>query len=298
MGGSPFQQDILEAIEGALASLLPAVERDSAPGLARLFEAMRYSSLNGGKRMRPYLTVICADLFGVDRKHSLRAGAAVEMVHCYSLVHDDLPAMDDSDLRRGRPTSHMEYDDATAILVGDALLTEAFSVLGDEQTHPEAVTRVRLVQELAQAAGARGMVGGQMMDVLSETGEHVERDITLLQSLKTGALIRCACRLGGLLGNASDEQMRLIDSYAENIGLAFQITDDLLDLDGDMEMTGKPVGQDKALEKITFVELLGQDGATAKAKELVDEAITAIQTLSANTSALEEVARFILARQK
>lgn len=289
-----FEKAVLDEIEKTLAALLPDDGPDQPKGLRRVARAMRYSALAGGKRLRPCLTVHSADLFGVPRERSLRAGAAVEFIHCYSLIHDDLPAMDDSNLRRGRPSSHKQFDEATAILAGDALLTEAFEVLADEATHPDASIRTRMIAALAGAAGQKGMVGGQMMDILADKGEGGSLDIALLQSLKTGAMIRVSCEIGGQLGGASDAQMTALRDYASRLGLAFQITDDLLDLTSSEEAAGKPVGQDHG--KLTFIDLLGEEPARAKAESLVEEAIDALSIFAADSSALQAIARFILSR--
>ena len=218
-------------IERALDTLLAEAPL-SGPGVPpqRLLAAMRHGSLNGGKRLRPLLVRQAAGVFGVAPEATVRAGLAVEMIHCYSLVHDDLPAMDDDDLRRGQPTVHKAYDDATAILAGDALLTHAFSVLADPATHPDADIRIRLVAELAAGAGAGGMVGGQMRDIEGETSFLTERAIAQMNAMKTGALIRAAVRMGAILGGASNEALGHLTDYAEAAGRAFQLADDLLDV--------------------------------------------------------------------
>ena len=295
MASAAFDQALLNEIETTLEALLPGTGHDQPKGLRRVAEAIRYSALSGGKRLRPCLAVYTADLFTVPRQRALRAGAAVEMIHCYSLIHDDLPAMDDSDLRRGRPSSHRQFDEATAILAGDALLTEAFAVLAADATHPDASVRVRLVSALAVAAGHDGMVGGQMMDILADKGEGGSLDITLLQSLKTGAMIRVACRFGGYLGQADEVQVKALDDYASRLGLAFQITDDLLDLTATEEDAGKPVGQDAG--KLTFVDLLGEEGARRKASSLIGEAKDLLAGLPGQTGPLAAIADFILARR-
>ncbi|MCI5044843.1 MAG: polyprenyl synthetase family protein [Aquisalinus sp.] len=292
-----FDAETLAAIEKQLDALLTRPEAPAAAGLDRIYKAMRYSALAGGKRLRPYLTVLSADLFKVPREHSVRAGAAIELIHCYSLIHDDLPAMDNSDLRRGRPTSHIEFDDATAVLAGDALLTEAFHVLADPATHPNPEVRTKLVSELAHAAGPMGMVGGQMMDILAETGMAAAEDITLIQSLKTGALIAVSCRFGGLLAQATSAEIEALNRYATDIGLAFQITDDLLDVSGSAEQTGKPTGQDAMNSKPTFVDLLGEEGAREKAAALIADAKQALSLFSPNQQPLARIADFILSRQ-
>ncbi|MEO1310640.1 MAG: polyprenyl synthetase family protein [Pseudomonadota bacterium] len=290
-------------IKAKMAGLADEVERtldkliEPAEGaLGRVLDAMRYSALGGGKRLRPFLLVSAADLFDAPRGRSLRAGAAVEMIHCYSLIHDDLPAMDDSDLRRGRPSNHKEFDEATAILAGDALLTLAFEVLAEEPTHPNAAVRANLALELARASGARGMVGGQMLDIEAETKPLDLDAIKRLQALKTGALIKCACVSGGIVGEASTNDIDALGAYSEDLGLAFQIVDDLLDAFGDEAALGKPVGQDAEMDKATFVKLLGADGAKTEAARLVESAVARLDSFDAAADPLRDVARFVLER--
>jgi len=241
------------ATDAALRRLIPEVETPES----RVFEAMRYSALAGGKRIRPFLVISCADIFNVSRNCSERVAAAVEMVHTYSLIHDDLPAMDDDDLRRGQPTCHKKFDEATAILAGDALLTLAFEVLADDETHRQPEVRSELVLELARAIGAKGMVGGQMLDLWAEDHALDVPEITRLQRMKTGALIAYSCNAGAILGRADGHQRQLLNGYAHDIGLAFQIIDDLLDVDGNAEELGKATNKDAAAGKATFVSLLG-----------------------------------------
>ncbi len=262
----------------------------------RVTEAMRYAALGQGKRLRPFLVVESAALFGVPRERSLRAGAALECVHCYSLVHDDLPAMDDDDLRRGKPTAHKAFDEATAILAGDALLTYAFEILSDEDTHPDPQVRLKLVSGLARAAGVAGMVGGQMLDIEAETRVGSElSEITLIQSLKTGALFRYACEAGATLGEADPAPLI---RYAEKIGLAFQIADDILDVESTPEALGKATQKDKEMGKATFVDLLGLNEAKARAAALMEEAIASLSVYGEKAAILDEAARFIVSRQK
>ncbi len=291
-----FDSEILNAIECVLDRLLTPSFETPAAGLDRIYEAVRYSALAGGKRLRPYLVVSTADIFDVPRDYSLRAGCAIELIHCYSLIHDDLPAMDNSDLRRGRRTSHKAFDEATAILAGDGLLTEAFTVLADEQTHPEASIRTRLIRELAAAAGSAGMVGGQMIDILAERGEEQAEDIELLQGLKTGALIRVSARFGAYLADAAEETVTAIDRYAARLGLAFQITDDILDVVGSEEHTGKPIGIDAKNLKPTFVDLLGEAGARQKAQDLIESAKAELAPFGKKAEPLARIADFILVR--
>ena len=223
-------------VEHVLADLLDT----AAAGEARLAAGMRYATLDGGKRLRPFLVLSAAELCGAAMPGALRTAAAVELIHCYSLVHDDLPAMDNDDLRRGRPTVHNQFDDATAILVGDALLTLAFGVLADNATHPSADVRCALVAELAHAAGARGMVGGQALDLAAETHTGLGLDdIVGLQGCKTGALITFACTAGAILAQAPEPELAALRAYAHDLGLAFQVADDLLDADGEESLVGK-----------------------------------------------------------
>ncbi len=232
----------------------------------RLIEAMRYSSLNGGKRLRPFLAVESAAVFDVPRAGAMMAGAALECIHCYSLIHDDLPSMDNSDLRRGRPTAHKKFDDATAILAGDALLTLAFDIITRDEVHKDAGVRLALTRALARASGIGGMAGGQILDLAGEGrfGDKETPDVAKLQQMKTGALLKYGCIAGALLGQASKAHYDSLDAYGHAFGEAFQIADDLLDVEGDAAALGKPAGQDAALGKTTFVTQLGIDGAKAR----------------------------------
>ena len=263
----------------------------------KLFDAMRYSVLNGGKRLRPFLVMNAAHLFGVDEDRALRAAAALECVHCYSLVHDDLPAMDNSELRRGKPTSHMQFDEATAILAGDALLTIAFEILADPRTHEDPKVRCQLVTALAKASGANGMVGGQMLDLIAETTQLDIGAITRLQRMKTGDLIACGTEMGGILGKASPQHLSALRNYAHDLGLAFQIIDDLLDAEGTAEETGKPTQRDDAAGKATFVTILGHERARHQAKLLSEQAIQHLSVFEGRARNLEDVARFVVDRK-
>ncbi len=269
----------------------------------RVTEAMRYSSLGGGKRLRPFLAVETAALFGVPRLQALMAGAAVELVHCYSLVHDDLPAMDNDDLRRGRPTAHKKFDEATAILAGDGLLTFAFDVLGRPETHPDANVRIALVTSLARAAGLGGMVGGQMLDLAAEgrfgknDTPQGEKDVLTLQAMKTGAILKFCCTAGAILGNAPPAKRDAVNRYGQVIGQAFQIADDLLDVEGDTATLGKAAGKDAAHGKATLVDLLGIAGARARLAQLVKDAESALEPFGANATILKEAARFVAERR-
>ena len=264
---------------------------------ARVYEAMRYSALAPGKRLRPLLVLAAARLFGVARRSALQVAAAVEMVHAYSLIHDDLPAMDDSDLRRGRPTCHKRFDEATAILAGDGLLTMAFEVLAHPDTHGDPAVRCELVAALASAAGSAGMVGGQMIDLIAERQTLDIAAITRLQRMKTGALIAFSCEAGGILGKAVGDLRTTLRGYAHDLGLAFQIADDLLDVEGDAAETGKPVGADVAAGKATFVSILGASRARAQAELLVDQAVAHLDLFEERAELLRQVARFVINRR-
>ena len=263
---------------------------------SRVVEAMRYTTLAGGKRIRPFLVIASADLFNVSRERSLRVAAAVEMVHSYSLIHDDLPAMDNDELRRGKPTCHIKFDEATAILVGDALLTKAFEVLSDEETHADATVRVELISVLAKAAGDAGMVGGQMMDLFAEDHDLNLPEITRLQRMKTGALIAVSCESGAILGKASENARHVLHAYAHDVGLAFQIADDLLDVEGDEKQLGKKTGKDEAAGKATFVSLLGVDRARDQAEVLAEQAASHLEIFAEKGKLLKELAHYVVNR--
>ncbi len=281
------------AVNEAMERILP--RSDFAE--RKLFDAMRYSALDGGKRLRPFLVMSAASLFGVNEDCALRAAAAVECVHCYSLVHDDLPAMDNADLRRGKPTTHKKYDEATAILAGDALLTLAFEILADPRTHEDPKVRCNLVTALAKASGVNGMVGGQMLDLIAETTELDIGAITRLQRMKTGELIAFSAEAGGILGKASPQHLSALRAYAHDLGLAFQIIDDLLDAEGTEAETGKSVGRDAGAGKATFVTILGLDRARHQAHLLSEQAIGHLSVFSGRAKNLEDVARFVVERK-
>ncbi len=286
-----------EALLGTLLSdaLLP----DEIVRPKRLIEAMRYSSLGGGKRLRPFLVVESAAVFGIAREAALLAGAALECIHCYSRVHDDLPAMDNSDLRRGRPTLHRAYDDATAILAGDALLTLAFDIITRDEVHRDAGVRLALTRALARAAGVGGMAGGQMLDLAGEGrfGDREPVDVARLQQMKTGALLRYGCIAGAILGQSSPKQYQALDDYGRALGEAFQIADDLLDVEGDAAALGKQTGQDAALGKTTFVTQLGIEGAKQRVRDLLTRADTALSIFGAKGDVLRAAARFVAERK-
>ena len=285
-------RDAAVAVDEALESLAPAP--DDADG--RLVEAMRYSLFAGGKRLRPFLVLSGADLFEVPRAWSVNTAAAIEMVHTYSLVHDDLPAMDDDDLRRGKPTCHVAFDEATAILVGDSLLTLAFEAVTTPAGHPDAAVRAELACALAQAAGADGMAGGQAIDLAAESRDLTLDEVIRLQQLKTGALFDFSCEAGAILAREDGAARKALRDYAACIGLAFQIADDLLDHEGTEADLGKAVGKDAAAGKATFVGLLGAGEARRRAKALVDDAIAALSAFDEKAAPLRAVARYIVER--
>ncbi len=281
------------AVDDCLDRLLP--EPDGPEG--RVAEAMRYAALGDGKRLRPFLLIASARLFGVEGEPALRAASVVEMIHAYSLVHDDLPAMDDDDLRRGRPSCHIRFDEATAILAGDALLTYAFEVLTGGETHGDAAVRCELARGLAVASGAAGMVGGQMIDLLA-ADNHLDLDgVTHLQTLKTGALIAFSCEGGAILGQAPPDHRAALAAYGRDLGLAFQIADDLLDIEGSSDELGKAVGKDADAGKATFVSLLGVEGARDYAGELVERATGRLEIFDARAGLLADAAHFVVDRR-
>jgi farnesyl diphosphate synthase len=283
-------KSVAGAVDDVLDQLLPAVADD------RLRTAMRYAVLGQGKRLRPFLVVQSARLFAVDEHYALRVGAALEALHCYSLVHDDLPAMDNDDLRRGKPTLHRKFDDATAILAGDALLTFAFEVLASEATHESASVRVSLVAALAQAAGEAGMVGGQMLDIEADArGFDNYAEIAAMQRRKTGALFRFACEAGAIMGEADRTALR---QYADDIGLAFQIADDILDVESSAEALGKATQKDRGKGKATFVDLLGLQGAKDEAQRLVESASAALAVYGDAAEMFKATAAFIVTRRR
>ena len=294
------QEDLLaelsrgaEAVTGVLDNILAETNGHEN----RVVEAMRYASLAGGKRVRPFLVCATAALFDVEESRALRAAAAVELVHCYSLVHDDLPAMDDDELRRGQPTCHIAFDEATAILAGDALLTKAFEVLADAKTHAESSIRLALVKVLARASGHEGMVGGQIIDLYAENHELDVPEITRLQRMKTGALIAVSCDIGALMGKASEEARHHLRGYSHDIGLAFQIADDLLDVRGDEAEVGKKTQKDAGAGKATFVSLLGVDEASEQAHMLSQQAQKHLAIFGEKADPLRALATFIVERR-
>jgi farnesyl diphosphate synthase len=279
----------------ALDSVLQAVLPQPEGGQARVQEAMRYAIFAGGKRLRPFLVLHSGRLFGVDDSRSLRVGAAIEALHTYSLVHDDLPCMDNDDLRRGRPTTHKAFDEMTAVLAGDALLTIAFEILSDARTHPSAEVRCHLIARLAEAAGHNGMIGGQVIDMQADSGFGTE-DVIHLQRLKTGQLFEFSCESGPILAGASAEDRARLRAYAEEMGVVFQITDDLLDVTSTAEKTGKKVGKDAQAGKATLVSLLGIEGARAEAARRAERAVAALGPHAERTPELSGLPRFLLDR--
>ena len=264
----------------------------------RLHDAMRYAVDAGGKRLRPFLVMHSASLFGVGKASALRVAAAMELTHTYSLIHDDLPCMDDDDMRRGQPSVHVKFDQATAVLAGDAMLTLAFEVLGDESCHDDPATRARLVVTLARAAGPQGMVAGQMIDLVSEDLSAPDvQHITRLQQLKTGALIAASCEMGAILGRASEQQQLALHAYAHDLGLAFQIVDDILDAEGDADAMGKAVNKDADRGKATFVSILGIERARTQAKMLADQAAKHLEPFAEKADLLVGLAKFVIERR-
>ncbi len=282
----------VEAVNRELEKLLPAV-----PELEhRLLDAMRYAVLGGGKRLRPFLVIAGGEIFELEMDRCLRVAAAVELVHAYSLVHDDLPCMDDDDLRRGQPTVHVRFDEATAVLTGDALLTLAFEVLADRKTSPDPEVRMSLVAGLARAAGAHGMVGGQILDLWAEDNPLDEAGTVRMQRLKTGEMIAFAGEAGAILARARPQQRQALRMFAHDLGLAFQITDDLLDVEGSANTVGKPVGKDAAAGKATIISMLGVEGARDRAILLSRQAATHLDHFGEKANALRALCEFVITR--
>lgn len=271
----------------------------SGPGPApdRLLAAMRHGTLNGGKRLRPLLVRQAAAIFNVPPTKTICASLAVEMVHCYSLIHDDLPAMDDDDLRRGKPTVHKAFDEATAILAGDSLLTHAFGILAQPACHPNSEVRTSLVCELAAGAGAGGMTGGQLLDIDGENIALPDRDIAIMQQMKTGALIRAAVRIGAILGGANKDALETLTIYAEAAGRAFQLADDILDETATAEQMGKATGKDAARSKPTLVARIGIDAAQRHLGDTIHNAISALTPFGPEADGLRATARYFGERQ-
>lgn len=288
------QAGVAADIDRAFDLLLPVPD----DGRARLFEAMRHAAIGGGKRMRPLLVLGSAALFNVSRDAALRVGTAIECIHVYSLVHDDLPCMDDDDMRRGKPTVHKAFDEATAVLAGDALHALAFEILADDATHGDPFVRSELMLELAKASGPTGMAGGQMMDLAAGDSEFDLQAVTRLQQLKTGALIGFCLEAGAILGRVPPEGRGAVRGYARDLGLAFQIADDLLDAEGDEAVAGKALQKDAAAGKATFLSLLGIDRARTQASVLVDQAIAHLAAFGAEADLLRAIARYTIERDR
>ncbi len=289
----PALAEAASFVERTLDTLLP----QPAGPEARLMEAMRYAALGGGKRLRGFLVLQSGRLFGVDRRALGRVAAAVECVHAYSLVHDDLPAMDDDDMRRGKPSTHKAFDEATAILAGDALLTHAFALLASADAHGDPFVRCELIARLAQACGHSGMVGGQMMDIAFEGGAPALPEITRLQRLKTAALITFCCEAGAILGKASASMRNALSTYGQELGLAFQIVDDLLDAEGDAEAVGKAVRKDAARGKRTVVSVMGAERARAQAEAMASQAERHLDLFDEKADLLRSLAQFVVTRR-
>ena len=283
---------VAEQMETTLAAILPAPNGHQSV----IMEAMRYAALGGGKRLRPFLIIETARMLGYSDKGVHIAAAALECLHVYSLVHDDLPCMDDDDLRRGKPTVHKAYDEAMAVLAGDGLLTQSFEILSSEEVHPDANIRLALISGLAKAGGTHGMIGGQVIDISVSESDRDEALITKLQDLKTGALIEYAVTAGATLASATAEQHVALKNYARDMGLAFQIKDDILDVEGDAEIVGKAVGKDENLGKATFVSILGLEGAREKAAELGTRAKSHLDPFGKNAQTLCDTVDFVLNR--
>ncbi|MXO46779.1 polyprenyl synthetase family protein [Erythrobacter vulgaris] len=288
-----FEQ-VQEDVDSAFDAFLP-VPQDTR---ARLVEAMRYAVIGGGKRVRPLLVCATAKLFGVDRDAAIAAGCAVEAIHCYSLIHDDLPCMDDDDLRHGKPTLHKVYDEATAVLAGDCLHALAFDILSMQGTSSDPFVRSELIATLARASGHDGMAGGQMMDIVSDEQEYDLGQVTRLQQLKTGALLAASVEMGAILGRVPPEGRTHLRAYARDIGLAFQIADDLLDVEGDEQKAGKALRKDEGQGKQTFVTLMGRDKARAQAEMLVGQAGEHLSSYGEDARVLVELARFVVERDR
>ncbi|WP_183432933.1 polyprenyl synthetase family protein [Mesorhizobium sp. RMAD-H1] len=286
------------SVEAALEKLLDdRVRNGEIVRPERLMAAMRHGVLNGGKRLRPFLVMESAALFAADKEPAMRVAAALECIHCYSLVHDDLPAMDNDDVRRGQPTVHRAFDEAAAILAGDSLLTYAFEIVASDETELPASTRTKLVAALARAAGHGGMAGGQVLDLAAETRKPDEAGIITLQAMKTGALIRFACEAGAIIGNATPEDRERLAEYGAAIGLAFQLADDLLDVTSDAASMGKATGKDAAAGKATLVSLHGVEWTKKQLQGLVEQAEMLLEPFGADAALLKQAARFIADRQ-
>lgn len=285
---------VAEEVDACFDTVL-AIPED---GRARLYDAMRHAAIGGGKRLRPLLTIATAGLFNVRRPSAIAVGTAIEAIHVYSLIHDDLPAMDDDDMRRGKPTVHRAFDEATAILAGDSLLALAFEMLSSTETSADPYVRAELVQVVATASGPAGMAGGQMLDLAAAEGGYDLNDVAHMQALKTGALIAVSIEAGAILGHIPPEGRTHLRAYARDVGLAFQIADDILDLEGDEAKAGKALGKDDEAGKATFPGLVGIEVARARAHALVDQAVAHLASYGAEADLLRAIARYIVARDR
>lgn len=298
--GDAALEQLMQALEEVSAELYDKLDDllpDPDNGVGTIAEAMRYASLSGGKRLRPFLTVQSARLFGVSKDAALQVAASIELTHTYSLIHDDLPAMDDDDLRRGQPATHIKFGEAAAILAGDALLTYAFQLLVDQSVHADPAVRCELVRSLASAAGFRGMVGGQMMDLESENEELSIDQVIRLQRLKTGELFAISCEAGAILGKAPWQIRSALKAYAHDIGLAFQIRDDLLDAEGTRSETGKTVRKDEEAGKATLVSIMGIERAKEQSRILAEQAIRHLDVFDGKADHLRKLAEYIVTRR-
>ncbi|MES2753581.1 MAG: farnesyl diphosphate synthase [Pseudomonadota bacterium] len=291
---SGAMENVAAAVDARFDALLPVPDDPRAD----LYRAMRHAAIGGGKRLRPLLVRATADLFGVDRECSALVGTAIEAVHIYSLIHDDLPAMDDDDLRHGKPTVHKAFGEATAILAGDCLHALAFEILSDPDTHPDPFVRAELTLDLARASGPGGMAGGQAMDLAAEGATFDLNTVTRLQAMKTGALIACAVEAGAILGKLPVEGRTGLHGYARDIGLAFQIADDLLDVEGDQALAGKALRKDADAGKETFVSLLGVERAREQCRMLVEQAVEHLHAYGKEADLLRAIARYIVERDR
>ncbi|MCR2833965.1 polyprenyl synthetase family protein [Parerythrobacter lacustris] len=288
----------LKRIQGEVDAAFDALLPVPADSRARLVEAMRYAAIGGGKRVRPLLLTATADLYGVDREAAVRAGCAIEAIHVYSLIHDDLPCMDDDDLRHGKPTLHKQFDEATAVLAGDSLHALAFEILSSTDISADPFIRSELIATLAIASGKDGMAGGQMMDMESGAEDYDLHTITRLQQLKTGALLAASVEMGAILGRVPQEGRGHLRAYARDIGLAFQIADDLLDVEGDADKAGKALRKDEGQGKQTFVALMGVEPAREQARALVEQAVGHLASHGSEADLLRALARYIVERDR
>ncbi len=287
-------EQVAAEIDAEFDRLLPVPDDARAP----LFEAMRYAAIGGGKRLRPLLLIATAGIFHVDRDTAIRVAAAIEAIHVYSLVHDDLPCMDDDDMRRGKPTTHKAFGDATAVLAGDSLHALAFEILASPGTHADPLVRSELIATLALASGPDGMAGGQMMDLEAEKTTFDLPTITRLQALKTGALIAASVEMGAILGHVPIEGRTHLRGYSRDVGLAFQIVDDIMDVEGDEALAGKALNKDAEAGKETFVSLMGLDRAKQQAAMLVDQSLSHLAGYGSEADLLRAIARFVLERDR